>query len=231
MQCEVKHDKTHKLISHKDMIPKIEEIKNKMEEVKNIIDKFNKNIDEIILLFQIIKNKNEKYYTINNDILNNFDINNRNYESLKNISVVNNINNNEVVNSIKDVINDNDINENIIKIIKLNKLNDQINNNEINNNEINMDKNDEMEKYKDKINLIYKTAEKNNYIIFGKNFVENNGDNIELNIKGIKSKLIDKYDLEEENNNIKLIIKNKLKNLEEMFKDCKTLSNIQELKF
>ena len=46
-------------------------------------------------------------------------------------------------------------------------------------------------KYRDEINLIYITEKEDNYNIFGEEFVENNKDNIELNINGEKSKLIE----------------------------------------
>ena len=64
-----------------------------------------------------------------------------------------------------------------------------------------------------------------------KNFVENNKNNIELEINGVKSKLIRRYKLIKGANNIKMIIKNKLTNLEDMFKWCDTLTDINELKY
>ena len=78
------------------------------------------------------------------------------------------------------------------------------------NNEI---KEEETIKYKNEINLIYKTQKKGKQIIFGKTFVENNKKNIELIINNIKSKLTDEYQLEKGDNNIKLIIKNNLTNI------------------
>ena len=85
------------------------------------------------------------------------------------------------------------------------------------------------------INLIYdKNIKKYDYFhnnIFGSKFVENNEENIKLIINGQESKLKEKYDLKEGINNIKLIIINKLTNLEYMFADCKSLKNIEELKY
>jgi len=82
------------------------------------------------------------------------------------------------------------------------------------------------------INLIYeksKDKDSNNYI-FGQKFVENNRENIILKINGIKSELIEKYNLKEGINNIQVIIKNKLINLKDMFKGVTSLKNIEELK-
>ena len=67
--------------------------------------------------------------------------------------------------------------------------------------------------------------------IFGDKFVKNNQDNIELMINGDKTKLIEKAELHYGENNIKIILKNKLENLEEMFKGCNSLLNIEELKY
>ena len=72
---------------------------------------------------------------------------------------------------------------------------------------------------------------KHKYNIFGSKFVNNNINNIKLKINGKEYQLMDKYALEEGVNNIQLIIINKLTNLEEMFLKCKTLKNIDELKY
>jgi len=85
--------------------------------------------------------------------------------------------------------------------------------------------------YKNEINIIYKTEKEGEENIFGDKFVENNKNNIELIINGYKSCLINKYKLKAGENNIKIIIKNKIKNLEYMFYGCKPLKNIEELKY
>ena len=87
------------------------------------------------------------------------------------------------------------------------------------------------DKYRDEINLIYETEKEDNYIIFGDKFVENNKDNIELNINGENSKLINKYKLRKGENNIKMKIKNKITNLQNMFLGCENLKNMDELKY
>ena len=83
--------------------------------------------------------------------------------------------------------------------------------------------------YKKEINLIYEGKGVQN--IFGKKFVENNKNNIELIINGKKQSLVDKFKLTKGENNIKLIIKNNITNLESMFDGCNTLKNIDELKY
>ena len=86
-------------------------------------------------------------------------------------------------------------------------------------------------KYKNEINIINKTDKESEKDIFGKKFVENNKNNIELIINGNKSNLINKYRLGKGENKIKIIIKNKITNLEDMFDGCESLKNIEELKY
>ena len=70
-------------------------------------------------------------------------------------------------------------------------------------------------KYKNEINLIYfNKYEDFENRIFGEKFVENNKNNIDLIINGEKLNLISKYKLKEGENNIKLILKTKITNLE-----------------
>ena len=93
------------------------------------------------------------------------------------------------------------------------------------------------------INLIYDTnsddksfsfddSESENFDgknIFGKQFVENNKNNIELIIDDKKYELMERYDLKTGIINVQMIILNKLTNLKCMFKNCKTLINIDDL--
>ena len=238
IQCQIEHDNNHKIISYMEILPNINNIKNKIKELRDIIDRFNNNIDDIINIFKNIKMNLEKYYIINNNIMNNYNVRNRNYEIFKNL---NNINNNKIMNDLKDIINEKNI---INKFNKIYNLNDKIKNNEINineeekkdeeikikNNEIKVNEIETL-KFRNEINLIYKTEKKGKQRIFGKKFVENNKNNIELIINEIKSELIEEYELKEGNNNIKLIIKNNLTDLEDMFNGCYSLYNIDELKY
>lgn len=81
------------------------------------------------------------------------------------------------------------------------------------------------------IKLIYEKFGNDDVQIFGKKFVENNKNNIELYINGQKSELVDKIKNTGKDNFITMIIKKKLTNLESMFEGCKTLSNINQLEY
>ena len=112
------------------------------------------------------------------------------------------------------IINEKDIK---IKFSKIYDLNEKIKKEEIKN--------------RNEIVIIYKTEEKGIQKIFGKEFVKNNIKNIKLIINDKKSKLIDEYELEKGENKLKIIIKNNLTNIKEMFYECKSLYNIDELKY
>ena len=86
-------------------------------------------------------------------------------------------------------------------------------------------------KYKNEINLKYITKEEKEDNIFGAKFVENNINNIELEINGERCKLRGRYNLIKGVNNIKMIIKNKVSNLEDMFNSCESLKDINDLKY
>ena len=81
------------------------------------------------------------------------------------------------------------------------------------------------------INLIYYLEKEEEQNIFGEEFVKNNINTVELVINGIKSKLIQKYKLKKGENNIQIIIKNKISKLKNMFESCRTLKNIDGLKY
>ena len=70
------------------------------------------------------------------------------------------------------------------------------------------------------MNEDYEEDEEDESRIFGDKFVENNKNNIKLIINGIEIKLLEFYKLKEGDNNIRIIIKNKLIDLEDMFNEC-----------
>ena len=80
------------------------------------------------------------------------------------------------------------------------------------------------------IDLIYNNNNEYESIIFGDKFVEKNKNNVKLIINGFKSSLREKYILNKGDNNIKIILINKLIDLEDMFHGCESLKNIDGLK-
>ena len=72
--------KYHERIQLSDFLPKKVELIDKLFAIKSTIKTFNNEINDIIKLLNEVKNKMKIYYKINEDIINNYDIKNRNYE-------------------------------------------------------------------------------------------------------------------------------------------------------
>jgi len=138
--CKNDHNKTHKIIDYRKIIQKNNKIKEEMKTFKKKIDEFNNSINEIINMLKKVIFNIQVYYEINYNIINNFEIQNKNYELLRNISE---IENNFKMNDINDIINEKNINEKFRKIneiynkiiIKKNLNEENINDIKDNNNE------------------------------------------------------------------------------------------------
>ena len=122
-------------------------------------------------------------------------------------------------------------NEEMIKELILEIKNIKKEKNELENQVYELDNIVNKDKYKNEINLIYNTEKEGECKILGDKFVKKNNNNIELDINGNKSKLVNKYKLKKGYNNIKMIFKNKIKDLGFMFDECENLENVDELKY
>ena len=99
--CDETHEEDHNIIPLKDLKPNLDEANNNLLKIKQEIELFNDNIKEIIKqLNDLIDNMNI-YYEINNNILNNYEKQNRNYQKLKNIKEINI--NNETFEQLKNI--------------------------------------------------------------------------------------------------------------------------------
>ena len=234
-----------------NLMDKINKLKEKEITQIELIKKYERYIDKTIEIFKIILNKINSIHTLlkleNNNKLNNF-INKYplNINNLFNIDEISNIINEELdkfkiyYNNInKDLqginlskenkIIENNIENNENKIINNNNINEiddiHINQLEENFNEI------KINEYENRINLKYFVNTEGYYNIFGKNFIENNKNNIDLYINRKKHILMNNVELKEGENIITIIIKNKLINLSYMFYMCDFLRDISELKY
>ena len=192
-----------------------EKYKKYLEESFNLIKDIIVKIDGIInIKSNNIKNNNE-----NNDIINNLSIKNKNFPC-KDISQIIFKKLELIENNIK-----NDFKYNNKDLNEINKLENKLK-------ELN-DKNnfDNIYEFKKEFNLVYFAKFEGYYIILGKLFISNNKDKIEIMINDIKKPLMNKFLLDKGNNNIKIIIKEKLTNLENMFFGCTSLKDIGDLKF
>ena len=128
--CEEEHDE-HETISLSELRPNIDEVKNNLIIMKKEIDLFNnkvkqiiKNLNELIIIMNI-------YYDINNNILNSYNKQNRNFQIFQNIKNINININNQFFQELIKINNIENIDEQSFNIIELsNKINS--NNNDIN---------------------------------------------------------------------------------------------------
>lgn len=122
MICEKNHS-NHKIIFYRDIFPNIDEVKNEINNYKNMIELFIKDIDSIILKLKSIISNLQNYYNICFNIINNFEIQNKNYYILKNY---NEAKKNLNIDNLKKIIDINNINDKFQQIIMLyNDMNDK----------------------------------------------------------------------------------------------------------
>ena len=252
MLCENEHnkDKNHNIIDYKRLIENKNELNNEMNKFKKKIDKFNDDIKKIIELLNDIIKKMNIYFEINNNLVNNYEPQNKNFEILQNIKE---IKNNILMKDIDEIINEKNIiykfekimqitnnidsNEVIIRYKILNDINNQMSyypNSFISNNPMqgigpmNMGMiNNPMEGMGMLNNPIQNMGMKE-VSIFGKRFIENNEKNCEFIYEGKKYNL--KENIYVSNNKdmieIRLIGINNITNICGMFEKCSSLVSI-----
>ena len=104
--CEKNHNVNHLMINYKNLIEDEEKIKEKVNEFKKKIDKMKEKVTDIIDRFKKLNENLDIYYEISNDLINNYNIQNKNYEYLRNISEIRNIinlNEIDIFNNEKDI--------------------------------------------------------------------------------------------------------------------------------
>lgn len=116
MNCFPTHKQSHEMIEYKNIIPNEEKIKGEMKELRENIDLFKKDIADIIGKLEKVKETIEIFYQINNDILQNYNVRNKNYQILQN---VNDISNNIKMANIQKIINNKDIFYKFKEILKI----------------------------------------------------------------------------------------------------------------
>ena len=107
--CEDKHN-NHDILDLSKIFIQKEDLNKVMEELKKSIDKFKSKINIIKEIFDKMINIMYIYYKINNDIVNNYNINKRNYYNLSNIYNLKNYNE-ILIKNINNMINNDNISE------------------------------------------------------------------------------------------------------------------------
>ena len=232
--CEMEHNdhnycSLNKLITNKE---------NNIDELKTKIDDLKKEVNGIISTLNKIVDNMEIYYNINQNIINNYNIKNKNYEVLTNITNIYNYNE-IIIKDINEIIDENKI-ENKIKylysiydkmitkneiIIKYKIGNEDDDKNEDKDEGEDEDENEVEDENEDK------DEDEDKIRIFGDEFVENNKDNFKMIINENYYELDSFYNIKNEKENGILEIKLKqikgITNISHMFSEC---SNLIELK-
>ena len=113
--CDEEH-RQHKTINLVDLKPNMDKIKNQLSELKNEIELIVDEIQKTIIKLNEFKETINIFYEINNDILNNYEMKNRNYQILENIKL---ISNNEILTRLKKIDKITDYKNKIFSIIDL----------------------------------------------------------------------------------------------------------------
>ena len=121
LACEEEHS-GHSVISFGKILPKKDEIKIKINELKVNINKFKEEVEKIKNILNYVMDEMENYFKIIEGIYNSFDIKKRNYQILNNI---NEINNNNIIKDILEIINEENIPN---KFYKINSIYNQMKN-------------------------------------------------------------------------------------------------------
>ena len=161
--------KNHKRIMFTDILPNKEELNHIKEEFNKNIKLFIKEMEIlkklILTVLNEVKNKMNIYYQINEDIINNYNENNINYETIYYLNQFQN-NNNNFINEIKNLIECSGVKNKFNNIYNFyNKMNI------------------------DEIGIIYDVKDLKEVRLFSKDFVEKNKDNCKLIIEGMEEDL------------------------------------------
>ena len=125
--CEQDHDE-HEFISFGKLVTKKKDLENKLEDFKISLDKFSEEINKIKDILQNVYNYCQKFYKVIDEIAHNFDIKNRNYQSLCNLKE---IFNEDISKKLDNIINKENYIQKITEIFKVYNI--------INNTKLNID--------------------------------------------------------------------------------------------
>ena len=221
--CEKEH-KNHSQINFGDMIPNVKQIKEYMNKLNESINVLKNNIEEVTNKLNKVLENVQIYYNINNELINNFKSNKINYEILFNMQE---INNNNIIETINTINNDKDIKNKFNKIINLYDKMFNKDKSEITLiYDINNKKNKDLEEEEDD------EDEDDTINIFGSEFVRNNKKCCTMIIDDKEYELTTKFNVKNYDNN-KLEIKLKgIDNVTDMsyfFYNCSNLSSLHNV--
>lgn len=139
--CEQDHD-DHDVIRLGKLIIKKNDLENKIKEFKVSLDKFKEDVKNIINIFQKVIDNYENLYKINEEIIHDFDMKNRNYHLLNNLKE---FYNDDISQKLKDINSCENFGQ---KITQICKIYNRIDNSKLNFNfGAGINENDDLERY------------------------------------------------------------------------------------
>ena len=230
--CEIEH-KGHKIITYGSIISDKDDLVKNLNNSKKVIIEFKEHIDAIISKLNEVVQNIEDYFNAYSNMINNFNVRNKNYYILQNINYMKEYNK-TFINNINDIINDKNIANSVNNIIEIfDKIKYKEPEQPVNNIIDNI-----KEKEKENIQIQEEEINKKINTINNKNLESINSSNMNNQINLILKADLDKYikentKLKEENTKIKdenIKIKdenNKLK--EENIKSKEEVENIKSI--
>ena len=200
--------KFHNKLNFIDILPNKDELTKKLKVLKNFIDLLTNDINTLINILNEVTNKMKIYYHINEDIINNFDSQNRNYET---IYYLNQFQKNDITGELNKILESNTL---IDKFIKIFNIYSKMNFNEI--------------------QLVYNMKDKKEVKLFGKDFVDKYKKCCTIIKDGKEKELKEKYTLGTLSKKIDLL-QIKLKGVANitdmfyMFNDCSDLISLPDI--
>ena len=115
--CEIEH-KGHKIITYGSIISDKDDLVKNLNNSKKVIIEFKEHIDTIISKLNEVVQNVEDYFNAYSNIINNFNVRNKNYYILQNINYMKEYNK-TFINNINDIINDKNIANSVNNIIEI----------------------------------------------------------------------------------------------------------------
>ena len=235
--CEGNHEShdlsKYKILNKDDKLKELQDFKGKIDTIKSHIKIINETLDKVYTSI-------EEYYKICNFYIDNYNIKNRNYETLNNI---NKLISKDILNDLNKIINENDINKKFNEIMEINNRITKGGNKDIFNSIKSYMTPQAKEKKrisqninnKYQITILYKINKNDEKIkIFDEEFISNNADKCTYMCEDNEYELeeyFDLYDLESRGDmlEIKLNNINKITDMSSMFFNCKSLLSLPDI--
>ena len=226
ISCESEHRK-HETIYFGDILQNTDELKSLLLNIKNDKDLFKNQLKEVIKKLTEFSENMDIYYEIKNDVMNNYDIRNKDFYMLHDLYEVNS--NNFLYGKLKELQN---INKEILDVIDDEGESNEENETETESDELN---NNFPPNHLNEMTMQYYIDRNDKKVkIFGYSFVKENDKKCFLLVGGEKKSLTEYLILRENRQvkrfiDVKLIENEKITSMKSMFHGCHDLKSLKDI--